>query len=251
MSYNQSNVMAFWDFESQVQAHNFTRVNAPKIIKIASKFFNLTRKYILDFGSGNGYLAQKLLERNNVVYAVDSSTKPLERLSDDDALYVAQNIKMMKADSVDIIFCVEVIEHIEQGEFAEILCSFDHILRPGGYLFITTRYKEDLRKSTILCPCCGEKFHRWLHLRTFDKDSIRKEIETPTSIKQAFCGVLDLQYFERIETWNRPLRQIARMGFITLLRVIDFLFNQNFSLKWHCRNDSGNRIIWIGQKVMR
>src|SRR6185437_14061614 len=41
----------------------------------------------------------------------------------------------------------------------------------GGRLIISTPNREDMVASTMVSPECGVVYHRWQHVRAFDRDS--------------------------------------------------------------------------------
>jgi hypothetical protein len=46
------------------------------------------------------------------------------------------------------------------------------LLAPGGTAIFSTPNDEDLSRSMILCPTSGEVFHRWQHVRNWNRDSL-------------------------------------------------------------------------------
>ena len=44
---------------------------------------------------------------------------------------------------------------------------------PGAHLIGTVPFRQDLSANIVVCPDCGEAFHRWGHRRSFDKDDLR------------------------------------------------------------------------------
>ncbi|OLE97352.1 MAG: hypothetical protein AUG75_09315 [Cyanobacteria bacterium 13_1_20CM_4_61_6] len=59
----------------------------------------------------------------------------------------------------------------------------------GGFLLGTVPYQEKLLDNIILCPHCGQAFHRWGHHQSF----------TPQRLKR----LLDHQ-FTIVKIWVRP-----------------------------------------------
>ena len=51
------------------------------------------------------------------------------------------------------------------------------LLEDDGFLLIMTPYNEDLSKETVYCPCCNHTFHRWQHVRSWNKESLEKELK--------------------------------------------------------------------------
>ncbi|HEY7484010.1 MAG TPA: hypothetical protein VH912_06060 [Streptosporangiaceae bacterium] len=55
------------------------------------------------------------------------------------------------------------------GEFFTTVCD---LLRPSGYLIVTTPNRERLASKDVLCPSCGTIFHRGQHVRTVDAEQL-------------------------------------------------------------------------------
>src|SRR5262249_49073617 len=56
-----------------------------------------------------------------------------------------------------------------RGAVAEIA----RVLAPGGLFVGTVPASEELAEQTVVCPCCGERFHRWGHQQSFDAARLR------------------------------------------------------------------------------
>jgi hypothetical protein len=46
------------------------------------------------------------------------------------------------------------------------------VLRPGGYLVITTPNEEALEAQHVMCPSCGCEFHPVQHLRSWSSAAL-------------------------------------------------------------------------------
>jgi hypothetical protein len=72
---------------------------------------------------------------------------------------------------------VEVIEHLFDEDVSAVMTRIRAGLKPNGVLVMTTPNQEDLRLSSRYCPSCRHLFHPWGHLRSFDKNSLRRLLE--------------------------------------------------------------------------
>lgn len=83
----------------------------------------------LDYGSGSGYGTDLL--NNFAVYVddFDQQEYPLGTLN-------RRNHYVAHASSFNAVFCIEVIEHISDGE--AMLIELKHYCRPGGDIIVTT-----------------------------------------------------------------------------------------------------------------
>jgi hypothetical protein len=48
----------------------------------------------------------------------------------------------------------------------------------------TVPFAEELQDSVVVCPCCGEQFHRWGHQRSFDRIALRQELQGTFAIRR-------------------------------------------------------------------
>ena len=83
----------------------------------------------------------------------------------------------LAAGHFDVVYATEVIEHLNDTEFDGMLAECKRLLKPGGKVFFTTPNEEDYDASKVMCPDCGSIFHKWQHLRTWTRDSLRERIE--------------------------------------------------------------------------
>ena len=63
----------------------------------------------------------------------------------------------------------EVIEHIPVNKLKKAIEESFRVLKKGGLIFVTVPFNEILEENTVICPNCGDKFHRWGHHSSFDK----------------------------------------------------------------------------------
>ena len=90
---------------------------------------------IIDFGCGTGafvkYLKQNLINKNVKVLCIDKNTE--------------LKLQDIPKDSVDIIFMIEVIEHLDKPN--DILRGMSNVLKSGGVIYIETTFSD-----TIIMP---------------------------------------------------------------------------------------------------
>jgi 2-polyprenyl-3-methyl-5-hydroxy-6-metoxy-1,4-benzoquinol methylase len=130
--------------------------------------------HVCEIGIGEGYLL--LLLRSSrldlKITGVDISEYLIRRL----AFLKGLGINLLKHDiskpitgdmlqSFDIIFALDVLEHIEALEKA--IENINRLLKPGGVLIATVPWKENLADNMVMCPVCYHVFHRWGHYHSF------------------------------------------------------------------------------------
>lgn len=77
----------------------------------------------------------------------------------------------------DCVVMSEVLEHLDDGAVHASLEEVQRVLRSGGRLIGTVPADEDLWASMVVCPCCGERFHRWGHVQEFSQQTLRDLLE--------------------------------------------------------------------------
>ena len=74
-----------------------------------------------------------------------------------------------KDEYFDALVLSEVIEHIPINKLKKAIEESFRVLKKGGLVFVTVPFNEILEENTVICPNCGDKFHRWGHHSSFDK----------------------------------------------------------------------------------
>ena len=134
-----------------------------------------TSKSYLDFGGGDGHLAELLCSHGFRVAIYDPSEGRTHRaknwLSTCGENYlgsIGPNTQM----KFDGVFLVEVAEHILDEDIVPTYELIRSLLAPDGLLFLTTPNKEDLELGSAYEPQSGVFFHRWQHVRSFDRENL-------------------------------------------------------------------------------
>ena len=107
---------------------------------------------ILDIGCGGGTLINQL--KKNIVVGVDLSRIALRK---DRALKILASASWLpfRDRSFDCTICTGVLEHLDNAVHKNAIM-------------------ENLRKSLCMCQNCRNKFHAYLHKRSYDIYSLRK-----------------------------------------------------------------------------
>ena len=122
----------------------------------------------LDVGARAGVQTRWLAERGYQVTSVD--VDPVF----DDCLKVDANQRLPFDDKTfDLIWCSEVIEHLEKPDFA--LSELRRVTKPGGLLVLTTPNSYAwLFRFIALFGLTPQKIQRKDHVQFFDLDDIRR-----------------------------------------------------------------------------
>jgi 2-polyprenyl-3-methyl-5-hydroxy-6-metoxy-1,4-benzoquinol methylase len=177
LEWTQARVSRFWDWQSQYPEVYFTYLFGAAIVA-SLKGYLKGRKRILDFGCGVGYLIPHLCAVAPEVYGADPSEESVKRTNERLAgtpsfkgAFLIDDVRARKL-SFDAVLCVEVVEHLDDAALHAVLADVRALLAPGGTAIFSTPNDEDLSKSMILCPASGEVFHRWQHVRSWNRDSL-------------------------------------------------------------------------------
>lgn len=126
-----------------------TPVFAQEILKLLPA----SGKTILDYGCGIGRLAKEILNQNKAVkvIGVDASMEVLDLARE----YINDSRFVMKAprelnETVDLAYCIYVLQHVPAVEIREILQRIHHCLKKNGvFVFCSSEYRMAIRFD---CP---------------------------------------------------------------------------------------------------
>ena len=165
-------------------------------------------KNILDYGCGTGYGADILAKKAKLVTAID--------ISDEAILYAKKNYsshnlnfkttsKFKKEEfkeMFDVITSFQVIEHVISEK--EFLTNLFELLKPGGFLILTTPNKKNRLFSYIQKP--------WnvFHIKEYS------ELELNYTLKKYFTTVEVLNISAKKEFVAHELKRLKKQKIITL-----------------------------------
>ncbi|SIN80877.1 class I SAM-dependent methyltransferase [Algoriphagus halophilus] len=179
--WDENSLKSFWDFESLQPENFFTNGHGDEILESVNKYLDKSIS-ILDYGAGFGFLSKKLLDRGMQVSAMEFSNKGVKLLEGELKSYptlkkvFSYDHLLDSGEKFDLIFVVEVIEHIYDKELNQLFDNVKQLLRPGGKVVFTTPNDEDLSKSYIYCPFSDKVFHRWQHVRSWNVETLNQKI---------------------------------------------------------------------------
>ena len=111
-------------------------------VQLSNKYLSDSNPYsICDFGGGNGELCKLLINKydNSVITCYEPTPELYNEAKQNLLNYnveLIDNVNKISNNSVDIIFCLEVFEHLPPLETQEAFNAFLKILKPNGLIII-------------------------------------------------------------------------------------------------------------------
>jgi SAM-dependent methyltransferase len=158
------------------------------------------RGLAVDVGCGPGFLLERLMAYGLACKGVDlspESVAALTRRIGQNALFHGASVggatdTGLADGEADVLFLVEVLEHLLPEDIPAAMTELCRVLAPGGRLVITVPNDEDLAKSALACPDCGCAFHKWQHVGSFSAQSLADLLAshglTPETIAEVDFG---------------------------------------------------------------
>jgi len=189
-TWTDEQVKIFWDYESQFPEKYWSRAFGKELIKKYSSYLK-NSNIVLDLGCGDGGLIESFLKvrskypKNLSLYGLDTSTSSIKKINRKfssnplfSKAYLTDNEKEIKKihNKVDFIFCCEVIEHLYDKNLSKLFKTAKNLLSEKGLILFTTPNNEDISKGLICNPIDGSLFHRWQHVRSWNRNSLTKKL---------------------------------------------------------------------------
>jgi SAM-dependent methyltransferase len=147
---------------------------------------------VLTVGAGDGFLEKSIYKIGYDITCIDLDQQTVDSLRGFgiDALQEDLTTFRWTGEPFDVIIVSEVIEHLDTSTAPIAVKNLTDALIIGGHLLLTVPCKENLERSLSCCPHCGETFHQYGHVQSFDKDALSKLIIsgglTISKLKEAF-----------------------------------------------------------------
>ena len=203
-------VWNFYGSRPAFRALYFSAHSGEAIVERAEREVGLRGRRILDFGAGRGDLLAVLLERGHRAGGFEFSEGSAElargRLAGEsgfEGIEVSPELPSPYPDaSFDVVFLIEVVEHLLDDQLAATLGEVHRLLTAGGHLVLTTPHAENLELELAHCPDCGATFHRWQHQRSWTVASLRAVAEG-AGFETVTATALDWRRRGRLRSWLR------------------------------------------------
>jgi SAM-dependent methyltransferase len=172
---NQEKIWEYFQNDDEVGDVIFNA--RPRYDYVASRIAQGDR--VLNIGVGRGGLEDILVRRGVDVCSLDPGEKSIERVRTRYSL-PASKAKVGFSQAIpfpdndfDVVVVCEVLEHLSDEVIAATFAEAERVLKPGGRFVGTLPADENLIESRVVCPHCGEAFHRWGHLQSFSDSRLR------------------------------------------------------------------------------
>ena len=166
-------------------------------------------KSICDWGCGTGNFAKAFAAKGHTVFGLDQNEVVSQIPRDLDQFIGISDSILISDEELDLVYALEVIEHIIDSEIQRTFSEWRRILKKNGYLLLTTPNDENLEENSIFCPNCETQFHTVQHVRSLSVNSISE--------------MLEKYGFEVERVWLGEFFFATRRGFIfELLRKVWF-----------------------------
>lgn len=164
----------FWDglTETSLLDLAFSRLAGHWLLRALEWHLSPGRRH-LDFGSGDGHFAKLLAAKGYPAAVYEPSQGRLGTLRR--ALGGVDGFLGLAGEGdapFDVVFMIEVIEHILDEQMDEAMALLDRFVAPDGLLIVTTPNSENLDHGMAYEPVSGALFHRWQHVRSFTATSL-------------------------------------------------------------------------------
>lgn len=186
LEWNDEKVARFWNFRNNYKPYDgtwFTEKAGKALLNLVAKHASLKGK-LLDYGTGKGFLIQHIIEKYPDVemYACDFTDSVVmetdEKFKNNPAfkgcLHITGLPSAYEENYFDLVFLIETIEHLTDNYLNATLREINRILKPGGYIIITTPFDEPIENNFVHCADCGATFHHMQHIRSWNVRSLSK-----------------------------------------------------------------------------
>lgn len=162
-----------WDYWQNASESPFAGA-FPRLHFLARRIRPGTRA--LNIGIGDATLERMLIGKGVEVYSIDPSEGAIAKANQ----FMNGNARVGRIEAIDFedgffdtVVMSEVLEHLDEETAVSGLCEVRRVLAPNGRFIGTVPDNERLSDNEVICPCCGNLFHRWGHLRSFDATSLQ------------------------------------------------------------------------------
>lgn len=188
-------VNRFWAYEQKRPENYFSFQVGGVVVR---RFQRYLKGRVVDYGAGTGFLLEELLAAGFQCGAVEFGQDVVDVLSKRFAgrkgfLGARESIDAAEwTGNFDAVFLLEVIEHLYDQDLQSCLAVARSLLKPGGWLIVTTPNEEDRSQNFICSPESGLLYHRFQHVRSWTAGSL-VNLLTANGFEIAEIGTTDFE----------------------------------------------------------
>lgn len=196
LNWKPEHIERFWNWLGKNPAFvekYFSKRYGDSIVSTIIRYVDVSG-VIADIGAGPGYIVEKMLRKGSKMIAVDTSSESLLVL--ENRLQGIPNFIGVKKSSIDQIpletgsvdgaILIEVIEHIANEGLQSMLTEVYRIIKPGGWVVITTPNEEVLAENETMCPNCGCIYHAIQHVQSWSP-SLLSNFMSVVGFQAVYC----------------------------------------------------------------
>jgi 2-polyprenyl-3-methyl-5-hydroxy-6-metoxy-1,4-benzoquinol methylase len=185
MTWTPEKVSRFWDYQSRYPDNYFTFQVGKDLIRQVERYFpqgastrSPTAGRVLDYGCGMGFLMRHLLDKRYRVAGLDFSADSVEgvrkKFGSEPGFLGADLVDayVARSETFDVIFVVEVIEHLDDAYLAATMRNVRNLLSEKGIVVFTTPNEERLEDNHVYCAECNHVFHVMQHVRAWSAETL-------------------------------------------------------------------------------
>lgn len=172
-----------------VESFDAARPRLEFLVRDVARRVRVPSPAVLNIGIGNGHFERQAHDRGWQVHSLDPDPSAVHKLQGVGVQATVGYIERMPFANgqFDAVVASEVLEHLSDEQRDQGLREIARVLKPKGWFLGTVPYNEDLKAGEVVCPGCGEIFHRWGHHKSFTVESLRGELGAHFAVREARC----------------------------------------------------------------
>jgi len=200
---------------------------------------NIARKVVLDLGCGRGELIREYAKRGNICYGVDyaeAAIKIAQKTMNDLQKEERKNVYLKRMDlkdidfkdnMFDVIFMLDVVEHLYPWELDIIVPKIYKMLRHNGVFIIhtyPTKWLNDCVFGTMSL----------LGIRPTSKHihpNVQTVFSTKKMLRKCFGNNINVWCEKRPKFWNQNLSADYNIIIKKIAYLLDFIYDNRFFSK--------------------
>lgn len=226
--WTRETIERFWRYwvhqEGKSWTQPFSGVYRQALVNFAD-WYGISGGDVLDYGFGPGILLESLLNVSRSASGLEFHEEAVAVANDRfrncsnwrGAALVNGFPSSLESHSFDLVYCVEVIEHLDDQLLEQTIREIHRLVRPGRFAIFTTPCDENLEQSFTYCPFCQSEFHYVQHLQSFSPDRL-SALLTGCGFDVRFCSGIDFTNMQN----NMSIPHFTEWSISSLKRPLGF-----------------------------